>query len=217
MSSRQRRHVRNTPLTGTATPPWNGGRSRLDRQAAAEISAVDARSKRGASWSKRDNPPVLTLKFTLTRGEVGKILRQRMIRRWQFGAGVVGVLFVLACGIQLSDALLITIGVILVLLEAVYDTVGLPWLYWRRFEVLHSEHAVTINDDGITSERARSSSQTEWAFWSEVQVLPDAYLVIAGRQTMMMIPKRAFTASDDEFLFQQIVSRHLHTSFATAA
>jgi YcxB-like protein len=166
--------------------------------------------------SKRDNPPVLTLKFTLTRPEVAKILRQRMVRRWQNWAFLVGAVIILVCGILLSNVVLITMGVLYVLWCVVFDTVGLPWIYWRRFENLHSEHTMTISDDGIASERAQSSSQTEWAFWSRVQALPDAYLIIAGRQSMLMIPKRVFTSSDDEYLFQAIVSRHLPTSSAPA-
>jgi YcxB-like protein len=123
-----------------------------------------------------------------------------------FGAG-----FVLAFT-EDGDRGLMTLGFIYLLMLAGWHWF-LPIWRWRKEPLIQGTQQYAIDEAGARFVTPISDSQVAWSFFKRGVEYDTFYLLLSARRGGSPIPKRAFSGSDDERRFREIVDRHLPTRF----
>jgi len=158
---------------------------------------------------------MLSVRFTLTRGEVLTIGRAYQLRSWSTWVFLALGVLALAYGIVVSNIGDMATAALYIAVAATFVFVYLPARSWRRYTHLRSEQVITFSDEEIARETAGGSSRTRWDHWSKVEVLSDLYVMTSRERGWAAIPRRAFSSSADEHAFKQITASHLASSFSS--
>jgi hypothetical protein len=88
---------------------------------------------------------------------------------------------------------------------------GLPRKYFRKNRSFREKYQITFSDEGVHVKTSQIDSKLGWGLYTKVFENPDMYLLVYGTDIRMMttVPKRSFKSSDQEYLFRQLVARHI--------
>ena len=107
-------------------------------------------------------------------------------------------------------ALLSIVGLFLGVL--IYNVLwGLPRKYFRKNASFREKFQITFSDEGVHVKTSQIDSKLGWGLYTKVFENSDMYLLVYGTDIRMMtvVPKRSFKSSDQEYLFRQLVARHI--------
>jgi YcxB-like protein len=89
----------------------------------------------------------------------------------------------------------------------------LPIWRWRKEPLIRGTQQYAIDDAGARFVTPISNSHVDWSFFKRGVEYDTFYLLLCARRGGSPIPKRAFSGSEDERRFREIVGRHLPTRF----
>jgi len=106
-----------------------------------------------------------------------------------------------------------SVAFVLLFLGALFYNVlwGLPRKYFRKNASFRGKYQITFSDEGVHVKTSQIDSKLGWGLYTKVFESPDMYLLIYGTDIRMMtaVPKRSFKSSNQEYLFRELVARHI--------
>ena len=131
------------------------------------------------------------------RAEPNRLLRVGMVA----GAGL------FASGLAAKTDLLTGLGITVLVFGVV--AFALPYWRWSTLPDLQADEHWVIDDDGVTIERAESTTRNGWGFYTELVDAGRVYVLLDGRAGTDVVPKRAFTSEAEEERFIAFGQEHL--------
>ena len=103
-------------------------------------------------------------------------------------------------------------GVVLFLGVLFYNVLwGLPRKYFRKNASFREKYQITFSDEGVHVKTSQIDSKLGWGLYTKAFENSEMYLLVYGTDIRMMtaVPKRSFKSNDQEYLFRQLVARHI--------
>ncbi len=151
---------------------------------------------------------VVAVDFALTRPEFEAAQRQMMMRSLLIG-GLTGLMMVIViAGLVTGNASAAVIGLFwFVLIGLVFAFA--PGSSWRRNPVVRGAQRHSFDDGGADLSFAGRTTRVDWGYFTRMVRGAAAYQLLRGKNSGLVVPRRAFKSGDDEQIFLELVRRHL--------
>jgi YcxB-like protein len=157
----------------------------------------------------------LTLRFSYQPGEYVRALRRvqisklRALRDAVIAASVVG----LAAFLWISEGYSWVVGMMLVSILFFGLLLGfgvfvLPALVSRSQPKLREPYILRFSDEGVHFRTTGIDSNLSWSLYSSWREDSDFVYLFYGPRHVTILPRRAFSNTDDEALFLRLINRH---------
>ena len=103
--------------------------------------------------------------------------------------------------------------VIAVLAALTLTQIFMPYIIHRRIyhrnPQLFEIRKVTFTDDGVKSEKATGNIEAKWSSFEKFKETKNLFLTYQSKDVVGMVPKRAFSSSDEIAQFRNLLASKL--------
>lgn len=87
--------------------------------------------------------------------------------------------------------------------------VVIPPLAFRSEAKFRDDYSLTFSQDGIHFRTAHIDSQLQWNLYSRALIDEHSYVLYYGSRQFTVIPKRVFQSSEQQQIFEQLLTQHV--------
>ena len=87
--------------------------------------------------------------------------------------------------------------------------VVIPPMAFRGEAKFRDDYSLTFSQDGIHFRTAHIDSQLQWTMYSRALIDEHSYVLYYGSRQFTVIPKRVFQNSEQQQLFEQLLTQHV--------
>ena len=108
----------------------------------------------------------------------------------------------------------IVVGLILLVINF-YAYFVTPAQHFKRNAKFQEEYELRFSEDGLLFRSKNMESKLEWSFYSKIWETPNYYFLFYDKDLFTLIPKRVFTSKQQQWVFQDLLSRKIGVNFET--
>jgi YcxB-like protein len=153
------------------------------------------------------------IRFEITPSDHLEMLKVRFGLRARLGRIIIGIAGTLlgVFGYRLlGDA---WIGILVVFAALTLTQIFMPYIIHRRIyhrnPQLFEMRTVTFTDDGVKSEKATGNIEAKWSSFQKFKETKNLFLTYQSKDVVGIVPKRAFSNSDDIAQFRNFLASKL--------